>query len=402
MRDKFPIFKKHNHLAYLDTAATSQLPSVVIDGMSTFLQTNLGSPHRGSYSLSVEATKRYEASREAVRTFFNVPPSHEVIFVKSVTEALNFLGYSLGKQLITENGNVVVPITSHHANILPWQRLRDEKGNALRFVENDEGNHYNYQQWMDIVDDNTSVMSFPWVTNGLGIDVDVPWLLSLAKKHNAMTIVDAAQVVAHQKIDLSDVTPDFFVFSAHKMYGPQGIGVLIGRKDLLQVMPPYQLGGDMIEFVTKEYATYADIPSRFEAGTQNVIGAVGLHHAIDFLSSIGMDSVEAKEQELLSYCFERLKKHPAVTILGPTSLRRRKGLIVFNVNGVHPHDVASLLDDDQVAIRAGHHCCQPLNSYLRTPATCRVSFGVYNTKEDIDQMMDGIDQVLTIMGLGRR
>lgn len=395
MKDRYPIFNQHKDLVYLDTAATSQTPDSVINALQNFSETAVGSPHRGLHQMSIKATEAYLASKLKVARFLNVPASHEVIYVKSTTEGMNLLSFSL-RELVQREHNIVIPITSHHANILPWQRLAEGSGMELRYVEGDETPTYQHAYWEEAVDQNTDIVSVPWVTNGLGIDYCVHHIVDLAKANKAISIIDGAQIVAHQQIDLTDLDPDFFLFSGHKMYGPQGIGVVIGRRQLLEKMSPYQVGGDMIEFVTKKTATFAEIPKKFEAGTQNVLGAVGLGAAIDFLESIGMDKVSQHEVVILKYAFERFKAHPHITVYGPDSLSRRKGLIVFNINGVHPHDVASLLDDVNIAIRAGHHCCQPLNTYLQVPATCRISFGLYNYKADIDALMDGIAQVLEV------
>lgn len=395
MKQQFPIFNKHKDLIYLDTAATSQIPQVVIDGMKDFLETSNGSPHRGLHKLSQGATEVYEQSKETLRTFFNVPKSHEIIYVKSTTEGLNLLGQSLAN-FVKSDHNIVIPITAHHANILPWQRLSHLRDVDLRYVEGDEGASYDLYRWQSQIDDDTAIVALPWVTNALGIDYDVENIVTLAKLKGALSVIDGAQIVAHQQVDLSRLDPDFFVFSGHKMYGPQGIGVLIGRRSLLEKMPPYQVGGDMIEFVTKETATYAPLPQKFEAGTQNVLGAEGLRLAIKFLNAIDMREVYAHEQGLLTDCYERLSRHPKIKVYGPEGMARRTGLIVFNVEGIHPHDVAGLLDDKGIAIRAGHHCCQPLSSYLNTPATCRVSFGLYNTTNHIDRLMEGIDYVLEV------
>lgn len=393
----FPIFDQHPRLIYLDHAATSQKPSMVIDRMRQYLEESNGSPHRGAHLLSVEATKQYDYGRRRVAEFIGAISEKEIVFTKNATEALNLIAYSYGRTYVNSGDEIVVAITSHHSNIVPWQQIAKEKGATLKFLYIDEEGNFLPNE-IDKITPRTKIVAFPWISNGLGCIHDPKPLIKRAHKFGAVVIVDAAQAIAHMSIDISALEADFMVFSGHKMYGPTGVGVLYGKLEILEKMPPFLTGGDMIEYVEEQTTTFASVPERFEAGTQHVEGIVGLVAALDFIESIGLNEIILKEHRITKYAMQKLSELPFVTLYGPKIGKARGSLITFNVEGIHPHDMATLLDQKGIAIRAGHHCTQPLMKYLGITASCRASFSIYNYIEEIDALVEGILYAREVFG----
>lgn len=385
----FPIFDKRPELIYLDNAATSQKPKVVIDALKDFYENYNGSPHRGAHQLSVDATRIYNEGREKVKSFIHADRKEEIIFTRNATEALNLIAYGYVADRLESHHNIVLSITNHHSNIIPFQRLSQKTGAELRYMYCDENGHI-MEDELSKIDEHTLLVSMPMISNGLGVKHDVKAIFDKAAELGAIKVLDIAQGVGHEDVDIKALDADLAVFSGHKMFAPQGIGVLYGKFDLLNSFEPFLTGGDMIEYVEEQQTTYADLPERLEAGTQNVAGVLGLKTAIEYIEEIGLDQISSYENELTSYAFKALSSLSYVTVYGD---EKRGSLVTFNVEGVHPHDVASLLDFKGIAIRAGHHCCQPLMKYLNHPATCRVSMSIFNTKEDIDQLVIALESV---------
>lgn len=398
-RTDFPVFKKDAELIYLDSAATTHKPQCVIDTVANQLAFENGSPHRGAHRASVNATRIYETSKKVVAKFIGATSENEIIYTKNATEALNLVAYSYGLTHVKKGQNVVVAISAHHSNLVPWQRVAQQVEAELRYLYLDADGHFT-QESLKAIDANTALISCPIISNAYGILHDVKDLVLRARAVDAVVVLDAAQAVGHSPINVVDLDCDFLAFSGHKVYAPQGIGVLYGKAEILKQMVPFMSGGDMIEYVMEQETTFAGIPNRFEAGTQNVTGAAGLMAALEYVNAIGVEWIEAHEKEMVTYALKRLSERNYVQIIGPLDPARRGALITFKVEGVHPHDVASLLDVKGIAIRAGHHCCQPLMQYLGEPATCRVSFSIYNERSDVDALIDGLDYVREVFGYG--
>ena len=391
IRKDFEIFN-NTDVAYLDSAATTQRPKQVIDAVKNYYNTANANPHRGNYALSLKSTEVYDEARSKVAKFINAQESREIVFSKNATEALNMLAYSYGMQNLQKGDKVVISILEHHANLVPWQRVTKQKEAKLEYMYiNDEG-QITDEEIEKKITPGTKIVGITHVSNVLGTITPVEKIIKKAHSVGAVVVLDASQSVPHRKVDVQKLDADFVVFSGHKMLAPLGIGVLYGKAELLEKMPPFLLGGDMIEYVQEQSATFAEIPTRFEAGTQNVGGAVGLAAAIDYLQKIGMEKVEKIEQELLIYAKEQLENLSYVTVYGSKDINQRASVISFNVKNIHPHDVSSILDSVGVAIRAGDHCAQPLIHYMNVPATCRASFYIYNTKADIDRLILGLNK----------
>lgn len=403
IREDFPTLSMQvngKNLVYLDNGATTQKPKAVIKAVKSYYKEMNANPHRGAHYLSIKATDAYEGAREKVREFINAKESKEIIFTKNTTEALNLLAYSYGMSFIEKGDEIVVSIMEHHSNILPWQNVALSKGAVLKFMYIDENGHIPESEIKEKITEKTKLVSIGHVSNVLGTVNPVKDITKYAHSKGAVVVVDSAQSVPHMKVDVQDIDADFMVFSGHKMLGPMGIGVLYGRVELLEKMPPFLRGGDMIEYVWEQKATFAELPFKFEAGTQYVEGAVGLAAAIDYLNEIGFDNIERVEKELLGYALRKMSEIPYVTVYGPKKLEERSGVISFNIDGVHPHDVASIVDTYGVALRAGHHCAQPLLRYMDVNATCRISFYFYNTKEEVDTFIESIKNVRKWLGYG--
>ncbi|MGG7142529.1 cysteine desulfurase [Clostridium nigeriense] len=389
----FPTLNKEKNgkrIAYLDSAATTQKPTVVIDAIKNYYEKSNANPHRGAYELSVLATEAYDEAREKVRSFINAEHSEEIIFTKNATEAFNLLAMSYGMNFINEGDEIVISIAEHHSNLIPWQNVAKAKGAILKYMYTDENGELTEEEVHTKITDKTKIVSITHVSNALGTINPVKQIAEYAHSKGAIVIVDGAQSVPHMKVDVRDLNADFLVIAGHKLLGPMGIGVLYGKKELLEKMPPVIFGGDMVEYVYEQETTFNVLPYKFEAGTQNVEAAVGLSKAIDYLNEIGMDNIEKIEKELMSYAMEELSKLDYVKIYGPRDVEKRGGVLSFEINGVHPHDIASIFDTFGVCIRAGNHCAQPLMRYLGVNATARASIYFYNTKEDIDRLVEAI------------
>lgn len=384
----FPLLSGKD-LVYLDSAATSQRPTVVLDKMREYHQQHNANPHRGIYGLSMASTEAYETARKAVANFVG-SKENEIIFTKNATESLNLLAYSYGMGQLNTGDKVVISIMEHHSNLVPWQMVCKEKNASLEYLYLDE--HYQLQGIEETITQGTKIVAITHCSNALGIITPLEKIIAQAHAVGAVVIVDASQSVPHMPVDVKALDIDFMVFSGHKLMGPLGIGVLYGKSALLKNMKPFLLGGDMIETVTEQDTTFASVPMRFEAGTQNVSGAVGLHAAIDYLLSVGWDKVASIESELLAYGKSRLKALPYVEMYCPEDNDRQIGVISFNLKGIHAHDVAEVLNSENICIRVGHHCAQPLMQHLKVQSTCRISFYLYNNKEDIDRFISAIEK----------
>lgn len=382
--------KNGKKISYLDSAATTQKPTVVIDAIKDYYEKINANPHRGAYELSVLATEAYDEAREKVRKFINAEYTEEIIFTKNATEAFNLLAMSYGMNFISEGDEIVISIAEHHSNLIPWQQVAKAKGAILKYMYTDENGELTEEEVHSKITDKTKIVSIAHVSNTLGTINPVKQIAEYAHSKGAVVIVDGAQSVPHMKVDVRDLNADFLVIAGHKLLAPMGIGVLYGKKDLLEKMPPVLFGGDMVEYVYEQETTFNVLPYKFEAGTQNVEAAVGLSKAIDYLNEIGMDNVEKIEKELMSYALEEISKLDYVKIYGPKDIEKRGGVLSFEIKGVHPHDVASIFDTFGVCIRAGNHCAQPLMRYLGVNATSRASIYFYNTKEDIDRLVEAI------------
>lgn len=390
----FPIYATHPQMIYLDHAATSHKPEVVIKRTEAYYNSANSSPHRGAYKLSVKSTELYDRGRQNLIDFLGADERYATVFTKNATEALNLIAHSYVLEHIESGDEICVSIDAHHSVIVPLQLIAKRKGATLKYLYLDQSGIFEN----DAITSNTKILALPWIGNGLGKIHDVKSLLKRAHDVGAVVILDGAQAIGHIPIDFSELDVDFFTFSGHKMYAPQGIGGLVAKKELLETMPPFLSGGDMIEFVTEQTTTFAGVPERFEAGTQNVAGVVGLMAAIDYIKSYGLSKIHEHEMALTSYALEKLKSLPFVDVYGPEDKSERGALITFNVEGIHPHDVASLLDEKGVSIRAGHHCTQPLMKHLGISASCRISYGFYNTTEDIDSFMEAIRYAREVFG----
>lgn len=403
IRKDFPILSQSVHgkaLVYLDNAATTHKPVQVLDAIRDYHHFHNGNPHRGAHYLSVTATEAYENAREKVKKFINAASASEVIFTRNATESLNLIAYSYGMNFIKEGDEIVLAISEHHSNIVPWQQVAKAKKAVLKFMYLNSDFRLSMEEVREKITDKTKLVGIAQMSNVLGTIHPVKEIAEYAHSKGAVVLVDGAQSVPHMKVDVRDIDADFFVFSGHKMLAPMGIGVLYGKKSLLEKMPPFLMGGDMIEYVEEQNTTYAELPFKFEAGTQNVEGAVGLAAAIDYLDSIGLNKIHEYEMELTAYALEKLKANPYIKIYGPSNLENRGGVISFAIEGCHPHDTSSIVDTYGVAIRAGHHCAQPLMKYLGAPATSRASFYFYNTKEEIDIFIESINSVRKWLGYG--
>ena len=401
--EDFPILNEKmngKRLAYLDNAATVQRPVPVLRAVDEFYRTENANPHRGLYELSVKATERYENARHTVKEFIGADKDCEVIFTRNASESLNLVAYSYGLNFLHEGDEIVLPVSEHHSNLVPWQMVAQAKGVKLVYLYPDKEGRLTDDE-MEKITPKAKILALAHVSNVLGSVYPVRKIADKAHSVGAVVVVDCAQSIPHFKVNVKDLGADFMAFSGHKMMAPMGIGVLYGREELLNKMPPFLRGGEMIEYVHEQSATFAPLPQKFEAGTQNVGGAVGLEAAIHYLQKVGYDKIAETEQALLNYTLDGLAEVPHITVYGGTKNRRdRCGVISFNVDGVHPHDVASILDADGVAIRAGHHCAQPLMDYLGVNATCRASLYFYNTREDIDQFLSSLKRVRGWLGLG--
>ena len=396
----FPIFSKKVNgkpLVYLDSAATSQKPKQVIDAIADYYRNQNANVHRGIHTLSVEATEAYEGARKKVTDFVGVKDSAEIVFVRNATEAVNLVAYSWGRLNISKGDEIVVTVAEHHSNFVPWQQLVIENGAILKIVPILDNGELDIKAFENAITKKTKLISFFHVSNVLGTINDVKRLSSIVnKKSKAKILIDGAQAVPHMPVDVSKIGCDFYVFTGHKMLGPTGIGVLWARRELLSQMPPFLFGGEMISKVQHNKSTWNELPWKFEAGTPDIAGAVGLGAAVDYLSTIGMENVRKHEIELCDYAISQLSKIKDVVILGPVDSKKRGGVVAFNVGEIHTHDVASILDSAGIAVRSGHHCAQPLMDYLGIKSAARASFYIYNDKSDVDKLVEGIGKVTKV------
>ena len=384
-------------LVYLDSAATTQKPQQVLDAIRAYYERDNANVHRGVHTLAERATADYEASRDKVRAFINASSRKEVLFTRGTTTALNWVA-KFAEQILHPEDEIVISIMEHHSNIIPWQQAAAKTGAILKFVYLKDG-ELDMADLRTKVTNRTKFVSITHVSNVLGVINPVKEIAQIAHEHGAIMVVDGAQSTPHMSVDVQDLDCDFFAFSGHKMSGPTGIGVLYGKEALLNQMNPIEFGGEMIDFVYEQSATWKELPWKFEAGTPNIAGSIGLGAAVDYLTEIGIDNIHQHEQDLLNYVMPKLREIEGLTIYGPEDNHRRGGVIAFNLDGLHPHDVATALDMEGVAVRAGHHCAQPLIDYLDLPATARASFYIYNTFADCDKLVEAIKLTKAFFGV---
>jgi cysteine desulfurase/selenocysteine lyase len=397
-RGDFPLLARHPGLHYLDSAATSQKPRAVLDAMRDYYENDNANPHRGAYELSARATDRYHQARERIARFAGVRDAACLIFVRGTTEALNLVAWTWAKANVREGDEIVVTGMEHHANFVPWQQVALERKARLRIARVTAQGVIDMEDMRAQITPRTKLVAFNHVSNALGTINPVGEIVALAKSVGAITVCDGAQAVPHLPVSFDALGVDFYAFSGHKMLGPMGSGALIGKRELLEKMPPYQTGGDMIAVVSDERSTWNVLPHKFEAGTPNVADAVGLAAACDYLDAIGMTRIREHELELLEYGIERMAEVRGVNLFGPSDLAQRSGVISFTLDGVHPHDIATILDQHGVCVRAGHHCAQPLMRRMNVPATARASVYVYSSRDDIDALVKAVDRVNEIFG----
>lgn len=399
IRQDFPILHRPvygRRLAFLDSAASAQKPRQVIDSVRQAMEEEYANVHRGAYWLSQRSTDRFEAARETVARFLNAPSPDGIVFTRNTTEAINLVAASWGRTFLKEGDEVVISEIEHHANIVPWHLLKREKGIVLRVAPVDEDGNFLLDRFEELLNNRTRLVAITHVSNAIGTVVPVAEVIRAAHRRDVPVLVDGSQAAPHMRVDVQALDADFYVFTGHKVYGPTGIGVLYGRAELLESMPPYQGGGEMIQTVSYEESTFKQPPFRFEAGTPAIVEAIGLGTAIDYLQALGWENVHANEQMLLRYATERLREVPGLRIVG--TARDKAAILSFVMDCAHPHDIGTILDRSGVAIRAGHHCAQPLMERFELPATARASFGIYNTRDDVDQLTEALLQVREIFG----
>ena len=391
IKKDFPLLENEN-ITYLDSGATTQKPIQVIKAVEEFYQKYNANPHRGAYSLSVEATEQYENTRTKIAKFINAKHREEIIFSKNATESLNLIAYSYGLDNLKKDDEVVISIMEHHSNLVPWQKITKQTGSKLNYMYINENYEITDEEIENKITDKTKIVGITHVSNVLGTINNVKKIIKYAHKKGAVVIVDASQSIPHMKIDVQDLDADFLVFSGHKMLAPLGIGVLYGKREILNKMTPFLMGGDMIEYVYEQETTFAPLPNKFEAGTQNVEGVIGLGAAIDYIENLGYDKIQEIEHEVIAYARQELSKLDYLTLYTTTNEKNHSSVISFNIKGVHPHDVASILDSEGVCVRSGNHCAQPLMRFLGIDSTCRASFYIYNTKDDVDKLVKALDK----------
>ncbi|MCM3195942.1 cysteine desulfurase [Priestia megaterium] len=390
IRKQFPILDQEvngSPLVYLDSAATSQKPLAVIEAIEKYYKEYNSNVHRGVHTLGTRATDGYEGAREKVRKFINAKSTEEIIFTRGTTTALNTVAASYGRANLKPGDEIVITYMEHHSNIIPWQQVAKETGATLKYISLTEDHALSLEEVKSTITSNTKIVSIMQVSNVLGTINPVKEIAEIAHANGAVMVVDGAQSTPHMKVDVQDLDCDFFAFSGHKMGGPTGIGALYGKKELLEKMEPIEFGGEMIDFVNLYESTWKELPWKFEGGTPIIAGAIGLGAAIDFLEEVGLDNIQAHEHKLAQYALDRLSQVDGITIYGP---KERAGVVTFNIEDVHPHDVATVVDADGIAIRAGHHCAQPLMKYLNVSSTARASFYLYNTEEEVDQLVSSL------------
>lgn len=399
IREDFPILKKKVHdknLVYLDNAATTQKPTYVIDRVSKYYTTMNANIHRGVHALSQEATEAFEGARIQIKQFINALGKNQIIFTRGTTEAINLVASSYGRANVKECDEIIISHMEHHSNIVPWQILCNEKNAKLRIIPINDKGELIYEEFEKLINEKTKLISIVYVSNSLGTINDVKRIINYAHLFKIPVLVDAAQAVNHIKVDVQDLDCDFLAFSGHKIYGPTGIGALYGKVELLDVMPPYQGGGDMISKVTFDETTYNELPHKFEAGTPDIAGAIGLGAAIEYVSKIGIENIQNYETSLLNYATKQIAEVPGLRIIGQA--REKTSVLSFVLENIHPHDIGTFLDFEGVAIRTGHHCTQPVMQRFKIPATSRASFAIYNTKQEVDVLVNGLKKIIEVFG----
>lgn len=396
----FPIMHKtHNgkRVIYLDSGATAQIPQMVIDRLVDHMTKHNGNPHRGSHILAVEASEAYENARDRVVKFINAKQREEVIFTRNSTESMNLIAHCYGLNNVKKGNKILITVAEHHANLVTWQYVANQTGATLEYMYLDDHGHLKDGE-LDKIDASTKIVAFAHVSNVLGMEFPVRQIIDKAHSVGAVAVLDGAQSTPHMKIDVQALDCDFFVFSGHKMCASQGIGVLYGKRELLEAMPPFLMGGDMIEYVKEQTTTFNELPYKFEAGTPNADGAVTLHAAIDYLEQFGMDNINAYEEELVAYVLPKMLEIPHVHVLGSEDPKEKHGVIAFTIDDVHPHDVATIMDSQGICVRSGHHCAQPLGAFFHVSASTRLSMYVYTRKEDLDAFLEVLKTVRSVMG----
>ena len=393
VKEEFPILSKevnNKPLIYLDNASTTQKPASVIDEIQEYYECTNSNIHRGVHHLSQKATEEYEEARTKIQKFIGAKSSKEIIFVRGATEAVNLVANSYVNPLLSEGDNIIISHMEHHANIVPWQLIAKQKNIDIKVIPINEKGELVVAELDNLIDKQTKFISLNHVSNSLGTVNPIEELIQKAHQNNIRIMIDGAQAVQHMKVNVTDLDVDFYCFSGHKMYGPTGIGILYGKKEILDKMEPYQGGGDMIKSVTFEKTIYNDVPHIFEAGTPNIVGAIGLGKAIDFIEKTTLEKIEEHEMDLLNYATQKISKIEGVRIIGTSE--NKASVISFIMDGIHPHDIGTIMDNLGIAIRAGHHCTQPVMDFYDIPATARASFAIYNTKEDVDKLIEGIEK----------
>lgn len=393
VKNDFPILTQiinDEPLVYLDNAATTQKPLAVLDALETYYRESNANVHRGVHTLAERATTQYEAAREKVQRFINANEAAEVLFTRGTTTSLNWVAKSYGEANVKSGDEILISVMEHHSNLIPWQQLAKKTGAVLKYVELTEEGLLDMESFQSQLSDNTKIVALTHVSNVLGVINPIQDIARLVHEQGAVLVVDGAQAVPHMPVDVQALEVDFYAFSGHKMLGPTGIGVLYGKRHLLEQMEPVEFGGEMIALVGEQDSTWKELPWKFEAGTPNIAGAIGLGAAIDYLATVGLSSIQEHEKNLKAYLWPKLKEIPGLTIYGPTDIAKRTGIVTFNLDGLHPHDVATAMDMEGVAIRAGHHCAQPLMRRLSANSTARASFYLYNTTADVDKFIEAL------------
>lgn len=398
-REDFPILQ-NKELIYLDSAATSQKPRQVMDAMTRFYEAENANPMRGLYGLSIRATETYERARHTIKEFIGARHDCEIIFTRNTTESINLAAYSYGLSNITKGDEIVVTIMEHHSNLLPWQMVAKQTGAKLIFLYCSENGSIPWSEVQTKIGSRTKLVGIAHVSNVIGCTNPVREIITYAHKMGAVVLVDGAQAVPHMAVDVQDLDADFYAFSGHKLLGPMGIGVLYGKKQLLEEMPPFLTGGEMIDTVSQQDASFAPLPHKFEAGTVNAQGAAGLEAAVCYLKEVGYEEIQKQEEILVERAMEGIRKIPHVHLIGSGNPKEHSGILTFTIDGVHPHDIASIMDSAHIAIRAGHHCAEPLMKFLNVNATARASVYFYNTEEEIDIFLENLRQVRRWLGYG--
>ena len=402
IRKDFPFFEKST-LAYLDNSATTQRPRQVVEAVADYEYHHNSNPFRGLYELSIDATERYEAARTKVAGFINAVSDKEIIFTRNASESLNLVAYSLSEMLnkegkLGEGDEIITTVVEHHSNMLPWRLAAERYGATVKFLECEEDGSFSLDRFKELLTDRTRIVAMTAMSNIFGRVIDIKAFAGAAHEVGAYFIADGSQSVPHSKTDVQDLGVDFLAFSGHKMLAPMGIGVLYGKQEILEKMPPFLSGGEMIEYVTLDSITYAELPHKFEAGTVNAGGAVGLAAAIDYIESTGLHNIEERELELTKIALDGMKKIPHVIVLGSDAAEEHHGILTFKIEGVHPHDIAAIIADSDVAVRAGHHCAEPLHQFIKIPSTTRASLMFYNTEEEVERLLEVMSKIRPMMG----